>query len=109
MRGANISAHVPFPLHGGVDLAHGGGWGAGDVPEAGGVLSDAQDEGALFPVSFSLFVISVFCLCRSLAASFCFSYPLVFYVHLVLSRGVLSVVVEHAVLLAPLCTRSIAT
>lgn len=45
MRRANIRAHVPFPLHGGFDLAHGGGGRARDVPETGGFLSDAEDEG----------------------------------------------------------------
>lgn len=47
MRRASIPAHVPRPLHGGLDLAHGGGRRAGDVPEAGRVLSDAQDEGVV--------------------------------------------------------------
>lgn len=51
---------MPRPLHGRLDLAHGGGGArAGDVSEAGRVLSDAQDEGnwILFRrVNFEIFL-----------------------------------------------------
>ena len=47
MRGGRVSADVPLPFHGGFAVPNGGRGRQGIVPAAGGVLSDAQNEGVI--------------------------------------------------------------